>query len=68
MLQALLNLGVGWFLGFFLGFGCSLAVIYQIYLGGYRKAIEDSVRDPQPENYKRLFAKAKESPVSSSPR
>jgi hypothetical protein len=61
MLQALLNLGIGWFLGFFLGFGCSLALIYQIYLGGYRKAIEDSLRDPQPKNYARLLLKAKQS-------
>jgi hypothetical protein len=65
MLQALLNLGVGWFLGFFLGFGCSLAVIYQIYLGGYRKAIEDSLREPQPADYARLFSKAKRSLTAS---
>jgi hypothetical protein len=65
MLQALLNLGVGWFLGFFLGFGCSLAVIYQIYLGGYRKAIEDSLLEPQPKNYARLLSKAKQTRVSS---
>jgi hypothetical protein len=65
MLQILLNLGIGWFLGFFLGFGCSLALIYQIYLGGYRKAIEDSLLDPPPQNYLRLFRNAKRAVASS---
>jgi hypothetical protein len=25
------------------GIGCSLAIMYSIYLGGYRKAVEDSL-------------------------
>ena len=28
--------------GFLWGIGCSLAILYSIYLGGYRKAVEDS--------------------------
>jgi hypothetical protein len=60
MMGILVNLEAGLFLGFFLGIGCSLAVIYAIYLGGYRKAIEDSLHDPQPERYTRALSKAKQ--------
>lgn len=28
--------------GFMFGTGCSLAIMYSIYLGGYRKAVEES--------------------------
>jgi hypothetical protein len=38
--------------GFLWGIGCSLAILYSIYLGGYRKAVEDSVL---PEKSKRWF-------------
>jgi hypothetical protein len=37
--------------GFMWGIGCSLAIIYSIYLGGYRKAVEDSLA---PTKSKRL--------------
>ena len=30
----------GLLIGFLWGTGCSLAIIYSIYLGGYRKAVE----------------------------
>ena len=33
--------------GFMFGIGCSLAILYSIYLGGYRKAVEDSTA-PEP--------------------
>jgi hypothetical protein len=55
------NIVIGWFVGFALGVGCSLAVLYSIYRGGYRKAIEDGVEDPQPEAYRNAVAKAKAS-------
>ena len=29
--------------GFLCGIGCSLAIMYSIYLGGYRKAVEESL-------------------------
>jgi hypothetical protein len=32
---------VGLCIGFLWGIGCSLAILYSIYLGGYRKAVED---------------------------
>jgi len=50
---------VGWVVGFMLGVGCSLAVLYSIYRGGYRKAVEDGLKDPQPEAYRDSVAKAK---------
>ena len=34
---------VGLCIGFLWGIGCSLAILYSIYLGGYRKAVEDSL-------------------------
>ena len=49
--------GIGWFFGFFFGVGCALAVMYSIYLGGYRAAIKDSQIDPLPERYVKTLAK-----------
>jgi hypothetical protein len=49
--------GIGWFFGFFFGVGCALAVMYSIYLGGYRAAIKDSQIDPLPERYVKALAK-----------
>jgi len=34
---------VGLCIGFMWGIGCSLAILYSIYLGGYREAVEDSL-------------------------
>lgn len=44
---------MGFCLGFMLGVGCALAVMYGIYLGGYRAALQDSAL---PEAPKRLQA------------
>jgi hypothetical protein len=38
---------IGLCIGFLWGIGCSLAILYSIYLGGYRKAAADSLA-PQP--------------------
>jgi hypothetical protein len=48
---------IGCFLGFLFGVGCSLAVMYSIYMGGYRAAVKDSQTDPQPERHTRALAK-----------
>ena len=45
------SIAIGWFIGFFFGVGCALAVMYSIYMGGYRAAVKDSQLDPQPERY-----------------
>jgi len=34
---------IGFFLGFAFGVGCALAVMYSIYMGGYRAAIRDEL-------------------------
>ena len=39
-------------MGFMWGIGCSLAILYSIYLGGYRKAVQDSLL---PEKSKRWW-------------
>jgi len=47
----------GFFLGFAFGVGCALAVMYSIYLGGYRAAIRDSRLPTPPERYLRALSK-----------
>ncbi|MFC6644996.1 hypothetical protein ACFQBQ_05190 [Granulicella cerasi] len=37
------------FLGFVFGVGCALAVMYSIYMGGYRAALRDSALPTAPE-------------------
>jgi hypothetical protein len=39
----------GFFLGFAFGVGCALAVMYSIYMGGYRAALRDLEVEPVPE-------------------
>ncbi len=42
---------IGLCIGFMWGIGCSLAILYSIYLGGYRKAVQDSLSEPKPRRY-----------------
>lgn len=37
--------------GFMFGIGCSLAIMYSIYLGGYRKAVEESLAAVRPKRF-----------------
>jgi hypothetical protein len=48
---------MGAFLGFVFGVGCALAVMYSIYMGGYRAAVKDSQLDPPPERLTKALAK-----------
>ena len=48
---------LGFFLGFGFAVGCALAVMYSIYLGGYRAAIRDSQLPTPPDRYRRALAK-----------
>jgi hypothetical protein len=41
----------GLILGFMFGVGCAAAVIYTIYMGGYRKGLADSMQDEKPKRY-----------------
>ena len=40
---------LGFFFGFAFGVGCALAVMYSIYMGGYRAAIRDSQLPTPPD-------------------
>jgi hypothetical protein len=44
---------IGFFLGFAFGVGCALAVMYSIYMGGYRAAVRDSALSARPERWDR---------------
>jgi hypothetical protein len=48
---------IGFFLGFAFGVGCALAVMYSIYMGGYRAAVRDSQLPEPPERYSRALQK-----------
>jgi hypothetical protein len=48
----------GLIFGFMFGIGCSLAVMYSIYLGGYRKAVEESQMAVQPKRFTDAVRKA----------
>ena len=54
---------IGFFFGFIFGVGCALAVMYSIYMGGYRAAIRDSQLPNPPEAYRRAVSKATPAPV-----
>jgi len=56
-MTTLWSAAIGCFLGFFFGVGCALAVMYSIYMGGYRAAVKDSQTDPPPERHARALAK-----------
>ena len=47
----------GFFFGFAFGIGCALAVMYSIYMGGYRAAVGDSCLPTPPERYTKALAK-----------
>jgi hypothetical protein len=43
--------------GFLWGIGCSLAIIYSVYLGGYRKAVEDSLAPTKTKRWRETLKK-----------
>ena len=51
---------IGWMMGFGFGVGCALAVMYSIYLGGYRAALRDAELPTPPERLLRARAKQSE--------
>lgn len=50
---------IGFFLGFAFGVGCALAVMYSIYMGGYRAALTDAHLPTPPERYRNAVEKLK---------
>ncbi|MDR3774950.1 MAG: hypothetical protein P4L26_16465 [Terracidiphilus sp.] len=51
---------VGLCIGFLWGIGCSLAILYSIYLGGYRKAVEDSLAPVKSKCWRQTLKKIEE--------
>lgn len=48
---------IGFAMGFGFGVGCAFAVLYTIYTGGYRKAMEDSLREEKSRRYLEFLPK-----------
>jgi hypothetical protein len=45
---------IGFFLGFGFGVGCALAVMYSIFMGGYRAAVKDAAKVEAPQRLARV--------------
>jgi hypothetical protein len=56
---------IGVFLGFVFGVGCALAVMYSIYMGGYRAAVRDAQLPSPPKRL--LDARARKLPPLNHP-
>ena len=48
---------LGLCIGFLWGIGCSLAILYSIYLGGYRRAVRDSIEIEKPRRFREVLKK-----------
>jgi hypothetical protein len=63
---------LGLCLGFMWGTGCSLAIMYSIYLGGYRKAVGDSLAPMKSKRFretlKKIEARRVQEAAASAPR
>jgi hypothetical protein len=51
---------MGLCIGFLWGIGCSLAILYSIYLGGYRKAVQDSLSPAKPKRWRETLKRIEE--------
>jgi hypothetical protein len=51
---------MGLCIGFLWGIGCSLAILYSIYLGGYRKAVEDSLKPDKSKRWRESLKRIEE--------
>jgi len=57
---------LGLCVGFLWGTGCSLAVVYSVYLGGYRKAVRDSLVQPTPKRFRESLKRVEERRAQSA--
>lgn len=48
---------LGLCIGFLWGIGCSLAILYSIYLGGYRKGVEDALATEKSQRFREALRK-----------
>ena len=56
----------GLILGFMFGVGCAFAVLYTIYMGGYRKALSDSLSQQKSDRYLAQLRKVEEKLASQA--
>lgn len=50
-MSELWSIMIGIFFGFVFGVGCALAVMYTIWTGGYKRAVEDSLMSEPPQRF-----------------
>ena len=55
---------IGLCIGFMWGIGCALAILYSIYLGGYRKGVEDSLSGQKSKRYLDTLKRIREREVN----
>ena len=58
---------IGLCIGFMWGIGCSLALLYSIYLGGYRKGVEESIAEPKSQRFIKALERIRESRARQAP-
>jgi hypothetical protein len=58
---------LGLCIGFLWGIGCSLVILYSIYLGGYRKAVEESLLPVKPKRFRDALRKIEERRARADP-
>ncbi|WP_263368349.1 hypothetical protein [Edaphobacter bradus] len=63
-----LSTAIGLFFGFAFGVGCALAVMYSIYMGGYRAAIRDSRLPTPPDRYRQTLDKISRHELKTQPK
>ena len=51
---------IGLCIAFLWGIGCSLAILYSIYLGGYRKAVQDFLLPEKSKRWRETLKRVEE--------
>ena len=57
---------IGLCVGFLWGIGCSLAILYSIFLAGYRRAVEDSLTPAKSKRWRETLKKIEAGKTRSS--
>lgn len=58
---------LGLCVGFMWGIGCSLAILYSIYLGGYRKAVGDSMLPEKSKRWRETLKRIEDRRAKGAP-
>jgi hypothetical protein len=66
MSDSVMGIFFGIFVGFGIGVGSTLALMYSIYMGGYRKAVQESLKVPQPARFLQALSKAQAATAAGS--